>query len=156
MYYAYFNAPFGRLLLTGKYGLEGLYFPESRTRPVPEKDWVYDDIFFSDARAQLTGYFQGTRKQFDLDLRPEGTAFQKRVWSELQKIPYAQTITYGELAGRIGNPRACRAVGAANGRNPISIIMPCHRVIGADGSMTGFGGGVDVKKFLLDMEQAYM
>ena len=110
--------------------------------------------FFSDVLNQLEAYFNGYLRHFDLDLDlTAGTPFQQKVWQELQKIPYGQTISYGELAARIGNPNAFRAVGMANGKNPISIIVPCHRVIGKDGSLTGFGGGIDVKKQLLCLEQ---
>jgi methylated-DNA-[protein]-cysteine S-methyltransferase len=106
-------------------------------------------------RAQLAEYFGGRRRRFDLPLVLEGTEFQKQVWSELAKIPYGETISYGEQARRIGKPNAMRAVGGANGRNPISIIIPCHRVIGADGGLTGFGWGTHNKKTLLDLERRY-
>ena len=103
--------------------------------------------------AQLAEYFQGRRRTFDLPLAPRGTPFQLRVWAELQRIPYGRTTSYGELARRLGDPGLCRAVGAANGANPISIIIPCHRVIGADGSLTGYGGGLPIKRALLALEQ---
>ena len=105
------------------------------------------------ARRQLQEYFEGTRRSFDLRLAPEGTAFQRRVWEELRRIPYGETISYRELAGRIGQPTAMRAVGLANGRNPIAVVVPCHRVIGADGSLTGYGGGLDRKRYLLGLER---
>lgn len=155
MIYCYFESPVGKLLLTGRRGIEGLHFPVGTTRVEPQEDWVEDDKKFSDARSQLAEYFSGQRQQFELALNTEGTAFQKQVWDELLKIPYGQTITYGELAKRIGNPRASRAVGLANGKNPISIIIPCHRVIGADGSLTGFGGGIKVKQYLLELESRH-
>ena len=104
------------------------------------------------AAAQLADYFAQRRHGFDLPLDPAGTAFQKRVWAALTAIPYGETRSYGDLARAIDNPAACRAVGAANGRNPISIVVPCHRVIGASGSLTGFGGGLDAKRVLLDLE----
>lgn len=104
------------------------------------------------ARQQLAEYFAGRRKRFDLPLAPEGTAFQLRVWAELRKIPWGETVSYGELARRIGMPRAARAVGAANGANPIPIVIPCHRVIGSTGRLTGFGGGLDAKATLLGLE----
>jgi len=107
------------------------------------------------AVVQLQEYFAGTRRRFDLPLAPRGTPFQLRVWRELRKIPYGRTITYAELARRAGNDRACRAVGAANGRNPLPIIVPCHRVIGTDGSLTGFGGGIEAKRKLLSLEGAW-
>jgi methylated-DNA-[protein]-cysteine S-methyltransferase len=103
--------------------------------------------------AQLDAYFAGRRRDFDVRLAPEGTPFQLRVWAALCEIPYGETISYAELARRIGNPNAVRAVGAANGRNPLPIVVPCHRVVGADGSLVGFGGGLDVKRALLDLER---
>lgn len=105
------------------------------------------------AQTQLAQYFDGARQRFDLPLAPSGTAFQKRVWQALREIPYGQTWSYGQLAARLGNAKAMRAVGAANGRNPISIVIPCHRVIGANGSLVGFGGGLPVKRQLLALEQ---
>lgn len=105
------------------------------------------------ARQQLSEYFAGARRSFDLPLAPEGTAFQRRVWEELGRIAYGETISYGELARRIGRPTASRAVGAANGRNPLAIVVPCHRVIGADGTLTGYGGGLPIKKQLLALER---
>lgn len=101
---------------------------------------------------QLTEYFEGTRRDFDLPLEPEGTPFQIRVWRELRKIPYGRTITYGELASRVGNPSAARAVGASNGRNPLPIVIPCHRVIGSGGKLVGYGGGLPTKSWLLRLE----
>ena len=106
-----------------------------------------------EAKRQLLEYFDGARRDFDLPLAADGTAFQRRVWDELRRIPYAETISYGELARRIGRPTASRAVGAANGRNPLAIVVPCHRVIGADGALTGYGGGLPVKETLLAHEQ---
>lgn len=105
------------------------------------------------ARRELDEYFSGTRREFDLPLSLHGTPFQKSVWRELLRIPYGRTVTYGELAERIGNPKACRAVGMANNRNPVVIIVPCHRVIGADGNLTGYAGGLDVKQKLLELER---
>lgn len=104
------------------------------------------------AEAQLMEYFKGERKEFDIQLMPSGTPFQMKVWNALQTIPYGETKSYGKIAAQIGKPRACRAVGMANNRNPISIIIPCHRVIGADGSLTGYGGGLDIKRTLLTLE----
>ncbi len=106
-----------------------------------------------EAARQLAGYFAGERTEFHLPLEPAGTAFQKATWMRLREIPYAQTINYGQLAGRVGNPSASRAVGLANGRNPISIVVPCHRVIGANGSLTGYGGGLERKRLLLELER---
>lgn len=153
MYYCYVDTAVGRLLLTGNRKLEGLHFPKGKTRVEPKKDWVEAREKFTEVIQQLKAYFKGRQKQFDLDIDPKGTDFQKRVWEQLLKIPYGQTISYGELAKRVGNPNASRAVGLANGKNPISIIIPCHRVVGKNGSLTGFGGGIDVKRFLLDLEQ---
>lgn len=153
MYYCYMDTPAGRLLLTGTDRLESLHFPIGKTRVEPQEYWIEDPDKFESARQQLAEYFAGKRKVFDLELNPKGTDFQKKVWRELVKIPYGRTISYGELAKRIGNPSASRAVGLANGKNPISIIIPCHRVIGKNGSLTGFGGGIEVKRFLLDHEQ---
>jgi len=106
-----------------------------------------------EARKQLQEYFNGSRKKFNVPLNPHGTAFQQKVWKALQEIPYGQTRSYGEIAAAIGNPKASRAVGGANNKNPIMIFIPCHRVIGADGSLVGFGGGIEVKKYLLELEQ---
>lgn len=153
MYYCYLDTVVGRLLLTGNKKLEGLHFPEGKTRMEPKKDWMESPEKFTEVIRQLKTYFAGKQKKFDLELNPMGTDFQKKVWEQLVKIPYGQTISYGELAKRVGNPKASRAVGMANGKNPISIIIPCHRVIGKNGSLTGFGGGIDVKRFLLDLEQ---
>lgn len=106
-----------------------------------------------ETKKQLKEYFSGKRKTFDIELSIEGTPFQKQVWQELSKIPYGQTISYGEQAQRLGNKNKARAVGLANGRNPVSIIVPCHRVIGSDGHLTGFGGGLECKKYLIDLER---
>ncbi len=107
---------------------------------------------FAQAKEQLAAYFRGELTQFDLPLAPEGTTFQRAVWEELRRIPYGTTVSYGEVARRLGRPNACRAVGLANGRNPLPIVVPCHRVIGADGSLTGYGGGLACKRALLDLE----
>jgi methylated-DNA-[protein]-cysteine S-methyltransferase len=129
---------------------------ETRKHPVPSSDHWREgtNAVLERAGAQLAEYFSGRREVFDLPLAPSGTPFQQRVWTALRTIPYGHTWSYVELAQRIGQPAASRAVGAANGRNPISIIVPCHRVIGADGSLTGFGGGVAVKQRLLELERA--
>jgi methylated-DNA-[protein]-cysteine S-methyltransferase len=117
-----------------------------------EPRWTEDHSMFTEAIRQLTEYFSGERKKFTLDLDPLGTEFQRSVWTELQEIPYGETISYKQLAERISKPRAVRAVGAANGANPIPIIIPCHRVIGHGGGLTGFGGGLPLKKRLLELE----
>lgn len=158
MYYCYLTTPVGDLLLAGDDdALSVVSFPpvnisEGSKRREPEPDWIYSDKPFKKACAQLQAYFDGTLQKFELDLRPGGTEFQRKVLEELQKIPYGTTASYGDIAQRIGKPKAVRAVGAANGRNPIPIVIPCHRVIGASGDLTGFGGGLPVKEALLRLE----
>jgi methylated-DNA-[protein]-cysteine S-methyltransferase len=145
-----------RLLLTSNgEALTGIYLlPDHRHAPTKTADWQEAPTLpvFQQAAAQLTEYFAGQRTEFNLPLAASGTEFQKRVWAELEKIPYGQTISYGELAKRIGNPKASRAVGLANGKNPLSIVVPCHRVIGASGKLTGYGGGLARKEALLLLE----
>ncbi len=153
MYYCYLETPIGDLLLAGdEQALYLVGFPEGSMRREPEADWIYSEKPFAAAREQLSAYFAGERKTFDLNLKPGGTEFQLQVLEELEKIPYGTTASYGDIAKRIGRPRAVRAVGAANGRNPIPIIIPCHRVIGSSGDMTGFGGGIPTKEALLRLE----
>jgi len=153
MYYCYLATPIGDLLLAGdEDALSLVGFPEGSMRREPEADWIYKEQPFDEARRQLTEYFAGTRKDFDLPLRLSGTEFQLLVLEELRRIPYGETTSYGDIAQRIGNPKAVRAVGAANGRNPLPIIVPCHRVIGSSGDLTGFGGGLDTKEALLRLE----
>jgi methylated-DNA-[protein]-cysteine S-methyltransferase len=152
--FCYFQSPIGRLLLTSDgTALTGLSMEPSRKAQSTD-GWSEDPTVapLSAALRQLGEYFAGTRREFDLPLRMRGTEFQQRVWRELTEIPYGQTWSYGELAKRIDNPSASRAVGLANGRNPISILVPCHRVIGADGSLTGYGGGLERKRWLLAHE----
>jgi methylated-DNA-[protein]-cysteine S-methyltransferase len=152
--FCYLQSPIGRLMLTSDGdALTGLYMEPSRKTQSTD-GWSEDAAAppLAAALRQLTEYFAGTRREFDLPLRLRGTEFQKRVWQELTEIPYGQTWSYGELAKRINNPSASRAVGLANGRNPISILVPCHRVIGADGSLTGYGGGLERKRWLLAHE----
>ncbi len=149
--FSYLESPIGRLLLTSDgTALPGLYMEPSRKAQCVD-GWLEDATVapLSAAMRQLTEYFEGTRREFDLPLRLQGTVFQTRVWRELTEIPYGQTWSYGQLAKRIDKPSASRAVGLANGRNPISILVPCHRVIGADGSLTGYGGGIERKRWLL-------
>lgn len=149
-----FDSPIGRLLLTTDgTALTGLYMEVSRKAQSTE-GWVEDGSVgpLAETVRQLAEYFAGTRRKFDLPLRLAGTAFQQRVWRELTEIPYGETWSYGQLAKRIDKPSASRAVGLANGRNPISILVPCHRVIGADGSLTGYGGGLERKQWLLAHE----
>ena len=151
--YTWYESPVGPLLLAGsRTGLNYVSFCGGRHAVAVDADWTEERFLFGNAIEQLHEYFAGERKTFSLTLIPEGTEFQKAVWSELQKIPYGETISYKELAERIGKPKAVRAVGAANGANPIPIIIPCHRVIGNDGSLTGFGGGLPLKKRLLELE----
>ncbi len=153
MYYCYLNTPIGDLLLAGDDDALSLVgFPQGAMRHDPDADWVYDEKPFAAVREQLQEYFAGTRKDFDLPLNVSGTEFQVQVLEELQRIPYGETTSYGDIAQRIGRPKAMRAVGAANGRNPIPIIIPCHRVIGSGGQLTGFGGGLDTKEALLRLE----
>jgi len=163
--FARFASPVGELVLTASdTGLTGIYFPTSRHGPPPVEraDWVEDDgrqpasAILARARRQLEEYFAGTRTTFDVPLAPTGTPFEQRVWEALRAIPYGTTTSYGVLARQLGDPRATRAVGAANGRNPIPIIVPCHRVVGARGELTGFGGGIDRKRWLLEHEGALM
>lgn len=153
MYYCYTTTPIGELLLAGDHdGLALIGFPKGKMRRDPEPDWIFNEKPFEATRQQLEEYFAGERRVFDLPLHLTGTDFQVRVLEELQRIPYGQTTSYGAIAKRIGRPGAMRAVGAANGRNPIPIIIPCHRVIGSTGDLTGFGGGLDTKAALLRLE----
>lgn len=150
------ESPVGPLLLAASdAGLHVVAFPEPRHAVAPDVvGEAGEHPVLQRAAAQLREYFAGTRRQFDLPLAPAGTPFQRHVWQTLASIPYGETITYRELAARTGRPSASRAVGAANGRNPLPIVLPCHRVIGADGSLTGFGGGLPTKRFLLELEGA--
>lgn len=147
------DSPIGSLLLLGSAGkLTGLYMVENRAGSASAQIGARDDAAFESVRTQLAAYFVGERQEFNLEFAGDGTAFQQRVWKALCEIPYGQTISYGELARRIGQPTASRAVGLANGQNPISIIVPCHRVIGANGALTGYGGGIERKRWLLGHE----
>lgn len=153
MYYCYLDTPIGELLLAGESdALSMIGFPKGSMRRDPEPEWIYNEKPLAKARRQIAEYFDGTRKSFDLPLKLSGTEFQVSVLKALQEIPYGETVSYGEIARRIGRPRAVRAVGAANGRNPIPIVVPCHRVIGSSGDLTGFGGGLDTKEALLRLE----
>lgn len=153
MYYCYLDTLIGELLLAGEdNALCFIGFPEGSMRLEPETDWIFSEKPFAAAKEQLLSYFDGKRKSFNLPLKPHGTEFQLQVLDELQKIPYGTTTSYGDIASRIGRPKAVRAVGAANGRNPLPIVIPCHRVIGASGDLTGFGGGIPTKKALLQLE----
>ncbi len=154
MYYSHMDSPIGRLLLAGdEGGLRLISFPTgSRTRHA-EPDWIENDAPFVETKRQLAAYFAGTLTEFDLPLAPQGTPFQLSVWRALRRIPYGETVSYGAIAESIGRPSASRAVGAANGANPLPIVVPCHRVIGSTGKLTGFGGGLDTKAALLALEQ---
>lgn len=155
IHYDEMDSPIGVLRLVGDgRGLREIRFEQERHPKQTHPDWVRATAPLQSARAQLDEYFAGARQTFDLPLHPVGTPFQLAVWEELRRIPYGITISYGELARRISKPQAMRAVGAANGRNPLPIVVPCHRVIGADGSLTGFGGGLPIKRCLLTLEHA--
>jgi methylated-DNA-[protein]-cysteine S-methyltransferase len=152
--YTSMDSPIGTLLIAGDAtGLRLISFQAGTHRVKPETSWRLDERMFADAIGQIHAYFAGELRRFHLRLAPEGTQFQQEVWRQLLTIPYGETISYGELARRVGNPRASRAVGAANGRNPLPIVIPCHRVIGASGSLTGFGGGLPIKAALLALER---
>jgi methylated-DNA-[protein]-cysteine S-methyltransferase len=143
------DSPIGELLLAGdEEGLRRVSMSPFSVDP----EWTRDDEFFAGAREQLEQYFRGERREFDLPLKLDGNSFELSVWDSLREIPYGETVSYGHVARRLGHPDAPRAVGAVNGRNPVAIIVPCHRVIGADGSLTGYGGGLERKRFLLDLE----
>jgi methylated-DNA-[protein]-cysteine S-methyltransferase len=149
VYYSIFASPIGDMVLTGDgSALSGLDFVDSCAEPSGQRD----DGAFGEAKDQLRAYFGGELTEFNLELGLRGTPFQQRVWSALRAIPYGTTTTYGTLATALGDARATRAVGSANGRNPISIIIPCHRVIGANGGLTGYGGGMERKRWLLSLE----
>ncbi len=152
-YWHQIETPIGAVLLAGDgERLVRIHF-QSGPRPLrPPAHWVAAAHPFAAAAAQLAAYFAGQRRGFDLPLAPAGTEFQLRVWHALCAVPYGETINYGELARRVGNPRAARAVGLANGANPLPIVVPCHRVIGANGALTGFGGGLPIKRALLALE----
>lgn len=153
--YTTIPSPLGDLLLTGDgTSLTGLFMTPHRHGPALRPDWVRDDAALDEAVRQLREYFEGRRRTFALPLAPVGTPFQQRVWLALRDIPYGRTVSYGVIARSIGNPKGVRAVGLANGRNPISIIVPCHRVIGSDGTLTGYGGGIERKAWLLRHEGA--
>jgi methylated-DNA-[protein]-cysteine S-methyltransferase len=155
--YSTVDSPIGELLLLGDgHALHGLWMRCGRAA-LARPGWTRVDGPFEDARGQLAEYFAGRRLAFDLPLAMAGTPFQVRVWRALLEIPYGETTSYGELARQVqpgGGWQAARAVGAANGRNPIAVVVPCHRVIGANGSLTGYGGGLERKRFLLDLEAA--
>lgn len=155
IYYSYLASPLGQLFVQGDGRfVTGLFLPQHKGWQGPDPSWRESGAPFDLVREQLAEYFAGARQQFEVPFKLFGTPFQQRVWHELTRIPYGRTITYAELARRIGRPSASRAVGNANGRNPISILVPCHRVIGASGKLTGYAGGVDKKEWLLAWEGA--
>jgi methylated-DNA-[protein]-cysteine S-methyltransferase len=152
--YAHLESPIGTLLLAADAdGLQQILFSTNGRPARPDSAWQGDPLALGDVIRQFRAYFAGELETFDLSLAPQGTPFQQRVWSELRNIPYGETISYGELARRIGNSNASRAVGLANGSNPIPIVIPCHRVIGSNGKLTGYGGGLPIKEKLLALEK---
>jgi methylated-DNA-[protein]-cysteine S-methyltransferase len=156
LYYQYMKSPVGKLLVAGNNeGLHMISFPKGNKRYVPEAHWVEDQKPIHESLRQLEAYFLGKLKTFSIDICLNVPPFQKKVLTALCRVPYGETISYGELAKNIGNQKASRAVGQANARNPIPIVIPCHRVIGSSGKLTGFGGGVAVKQALLDLERQY-
>lgn len=153
MHYSYCDTPIGSILLAGdEEGLKLIGFEDEKPRQNPAADWIEDSAGFRQVKQQLTDYFRGELRDFSVKLAPHGTVFQLKVLTALRRIPYGETCSYAELAGAIGHPKAARAVGAANGRNPLPIIIPCHRVIGSAGDLVGFGGGLPVKRYLLNLE----
>ena len=153
MIYRHIDSPIGQLLLAGDGdGLKMIGFPHGKGQVTVEASWELSSDCFADASAQLREYFDGKRRHFELQLAATGTRFQLAVLTALQTIPHGETRSYRDIAEQVGRPQAVRAVGAANGRNPLPIVIPCHRVIGADGSLTGFGGGLAAKRFLLELE----
>jgi methylated-DNA-[protein]-cysteine S-methyltransferase len=154
-FFSYIDSPLGQIFVQGDgQFVTGLYLPPHEGWQEPDASWQQSDAPFAPVREQLAEYFAGGRQQFDVPLKLAGTPFQQRVWQELVRIPFGTTISYGQLAQRVGKPTASRAVGRANGCNPISIIVPCHRVIGANGKLTGYGGGIDKKQWLLAWERS--
>ena len=154
MDYRYHNSPLGSILIVGKgRHLHALTLPTQRTDAWPLPEWHLTETGFSDCTRQLDEYFDGKLRKFSLNLAPQGTPFQRQVWDALVQIPYGETRSYQDIARTIGNPKAVRAVGGSNARNPIAIIIPCHRVIGANGKLTGYAGGLQYKRTLLDLER---
>jgi len=152
-YHTIIKSPLGSILLTAdEDGLTGINFQDAKGAKKPLRGSVESQSPFKEVASQIRAYFGGELKKFDLALSIKGTAFQRRVWKALCDIPYGETISYQELARRIGKPTACRAVGAANGRNPLPIVVPCHRVIGSNGQLTGYYGGTYLKEYLLNLE----
>ena len=154
MHYRYLDSPLGRLLLVGNDAGLNLVHMDEQTRLPPQTSWTQAERQLDQACRQLDEYFGGQRRRFDLPLAPRGTAFQQAVWRALLEIPFGETRSYRQQAERIGRPTAIRAVGTANGANPLAVIVPCHRVIGSDGSLTGYAGGLARKALLLELEGA--
>lgn len=154
MYYCIVKSPIGPILIAGdEEGLKCVNFMKGKKKIEVPENWQENKEYFREISRQLEAYFSGELKSFDIKLAAEGTEFQKSVWKALCEIPYGETRSYKDIAVSIGNPKACRAVGLANNRNPIAIIVPCHRVIGANGKLTGYASGLDVKEFLLKLEE---
>ena len=157
MLYTTTDSPIGELLLAGDGDALHCLSMQQGRRPLHlDPSWQRHDDVFTDVRVQVAEYFDGARRSFDVSLALHGNDFEQRVWSALREIPYGETTSYGEIARRIGSPDAARAVGLANGRNPVAVIVPCHRVIGADGTLTGYGGGLERKRLLLDLESGVL
>ena len=158
MYYDFFDTGhIGTLTLVGdETGLRHIEFEKKKRRLTIQPEWRKNATFFAPVKSQLIAYFKGELKVFDLPLAPVGTPFQLKVWQALRDIPYGELVSYKTIAEAIGNPNAVRAVGGANGRNPIPVIVPCHRVVGSDGTLTGFGGGLETKRRLIDLERAQL
>jgi len=155
IWFAELKSPLGKLTLESDgEALTRLRLPGEKWEADPKVKRVRKPELFAEVAAQLGAFFRGERKSFDLRMNPQGTAFQRKIWDLLCEIPPGETITYGELARRAGNPKAHRAAGAANGKNPLPIIIPCHRVIGSNGKLTGYAGGIEAKKKLLEIESA--
>ena len=154
-YYDTLESPWGGMLIAAsEKGLTGVYFNRQKYHPKRGKEWQHapDNAHLKRAKKQLREYFAGKRKAFDLELDPSGSVFQKQVWRAIAGVPYGETISYGELARRCGFPEGARAAGAATGRNPIGIVVPCHRIVGSNGKLTGYAGGLDKKRALLALE----
>ncbi|MEJ2657305.1 MAG: methylated-DNA--[protein]-cysteine S-methyltransferase [Desulfobacterales bacterium] len=154
--YQYLESPVGKLLMAGdEKGLHFINFPKGGRPSLPKSEWKENQKPFQEAMRQIEAYFAGKLKTFSLNLYLNVTPFQKKVLTALRRVPYGETISYGNLAEKIGNPKASRAVGQANAKNPIPIVIPCHRVIGNSGKLTGFGGGIEIKQALLGLEKRY-
>ncbi len=155
LYYDYYHSPRGRMLLVADHhALTGVYFAGQKYHPRIDKDWKRADTHapISQAKRELSEYFDGQRKRFTVKIAPQGTPFQRAIWKAIAGVPFGHTIAYGQLAARAGYPGSARAAGAATGRNPLGIIVPCHRIVGSNGSLTGYAGGLTKKRALLALE----